>query len=315
MQGLIKAPHSIVQLQVWPLPKPSPCGFSVLPFIVHTLVPHFLFHPYCFSLFFFVGLPCFVSFPPHHSGSTSIHSSSSLALLFPVVPPPPHILLSSVPTFASCTCLSGFCLFIPSSADAFLLLTFSSFPPLGSSLYLFLWVFSLYRHPWPHHQLLFPSPCFPPPLCPPPWFPVSLHNKSRGFLSFFFPPSMALPLSLIPHLHQLLSRPPSLSPLCFPSLFRSIVFTFTFCSFVIPYPAPHTTLPSPRPSSHISISYTPWHAIPLRSLRGTLLFPSFHWSLPSFRISTTDALAADTYVDGQISQTLIFICTLSHQQL
>lgn len=62
-------------------------------------------------------------------------------------PPPPHILLSSVPTFASCTCLSGFCLFIPSSADAFLLLTFSSFPPLGSSLYLFLWVFSLYRHP------------------------------------------------------------------------------------------------------------------------------------------------------------------------
>lgn len=136
---------------------------------------------------------------------------------------------------------------------------------------------------------------------------LSLYTMNPEGFYLFFPPSMALPLSLIPHLHQLLSRPPSLSPLCFPSLFRSIVLTFTFCSFVIPYPAPHTTLPSPRPSSHISISYTLWHAIPLRSLRGTLLFPSFHWSLPSFRISTTDALAADTYVDGQISQTLTFI--------
>lgn len=75
--------------------------------------------------------------------STHPHHSLCCFLSFP----PPHILLSSVPTFASCTCLSGFCLFIPSSADAFLLLTFSSFPPLGSSLYLFLWVFSLYRHP------------------------------------------------------------------------------------------------------------------------------------------------------------------------
>ena len=67
---------------------------------------------------------------------------------------------------------------------------------------------------------------------------LSLYTMNpEGFYLFFFP-SMALPLSLIPHLHQLLSRPLSLSPLCFPSLFRSIVFTFTFCSFVIPYPAP-----------------------------------------------------------------------------
>lgn len=48
----------------------------------------FFFIPTVSLSFFFVGLPCFVSFPPHHSGSTSIHSSSSLALLFPVVPPP-----------------------------------------------------------------------------------------------------------------------------------------------------------------------------------------------------------------------------------
>lgn len=130
-----------------PSKTPRPGFFQSFLSLFTRLFLVFFFIPTVSLSFFFVGLPCFVSFPPHHSGSTSIHSSSSLALLFPVVPPPPHILLSSVPTFATCTCLSGFCLFIPSSADAFLLLTFSSFPPLGSSLYLFLWVSSLYRHP------------------------------------------------------------------------------------------------------------------------------------------------------------------------
>lgn len=99
------------------------------------------------SLFFLLVYPAlFHSHLTTLAPLQSTHPHHSLCC-FLSSPPPPHILLSSVPTFASCTCLSGFCLFIPSSADAFLLLTFSSFPPLGSSLYLFLWVFSLYRHP------------------------------------------------------------------------------------------------------------------------------------------------------------------------
>ena len=90
---------------------------SFLSLFARLFLIFFFIRTVSLSFLFFVGLPCFVSFPPHHSGSTSIHSSPSLALLFPVVSPPHP--LSSLPTFASCTCLSGFCLFIPFSCSLF----------------------------------------------------------------------------------------------------------------------------------------------------------------------------------------------------
>lgn len=49
----------------------------------------------------FFHLLCFVSFPPHHRGSTSISWSRSLGVLFPV----PH----AAPLFHCTSCFKGFC--------------------------------------------------------------------------------------------------------------------------------------------------------------------------------------------------------------
>lgn len=116
---------------------------------------------------------------------------------------------------------------------------------------------------------------------------LSLHTMNpEGFIFFFFPPPMALPLSQIRHLHQLPSNPVSLSPsLCFPSLFRFIVFT-RFAP-----PPPH----HPLTFLFLTLTCNP----SFLSLQGTLLFvplkPSpFHFAFPQQRHSSQTRIRAPT---------------------
>lgn len=137
---------------------------------------------------------------------------------------------------------------------------------------------------------------FPLLLCPSAWFLVSSYNESRGFY-LFFPPPMALPLSQIPHLHQLPSNPVSLSPsLCFPSLFRFIVFT----RFASPPSMPYST-PSPPLTILSHFYFSHWHAIPLFFLSRALFFslvplkPSpFHFAFPQQMHSSQTRIRALT---------------------
>lgn len=138
---------------------------------------------------------------------------------------------------------------------------------------------------------------FPLLLCPSAWFLVSSYNESRGFYLFFFFPPMALPLSQIPHLHQLPSNPVSLSPsLCFPSLFRFIVFT----RFASPPSMPYST-PSPPLTILSHFYFSHWHAIPLFFLSRALFFslvplkPSpFHFAFPQQMHSSQTRIRALT---------------------
>lgn len=218
-----------------------------------------------FSILFSSLLPLFFVYPAlFHSHLTT---PARLILITHFVS------LCSALTFASCSCLSASCLFIPFSQDAsfpayFLILSSTQI----LSLPLLVGFLSLPASATPLPATisisLFPFASLSSPLIP------CLSTQWIQEVLSFFSSSMALPLSLIPHLHQLPSHSLSLYPLWFPSLFRSIVFTLTFCSFFIPYPPP-------LPSSHISIFHTLWHAIPLFSLQGTLLF-SFAPLKPSF---------------------------------
>lgn len=186
-------------------------SFVCSPVIIHPPVLNVVcgFHPY--FLFFFCLLG-FVLFPPRHSDSTSIHSSWSLTLLFPV----PHFLSVLLLPLLPAPVSQVFACLFPS-------LQFLSLP----SLVVFLslpapMTTSSYRFHLPVFFCFFPSPLIP---C------LSTQWIQRVFYLFS---TMALPLSLIPHLHQLPSCSLSLSPLCFPSFFCSIVFMLTFSSFFHP---------------------------------------------------------------------------------
>lgn len=134
----------------------------------------------------------------------------------------------------------------------------------------------------------------------------SLSFNTMNPEGFIFSSLMALPLSLIPHLHQLPSCSLCLSPLCFPSFFCSIAFTLTFC--VVFFMLYSTPLIPPHPL-HISISQTPWHAIPLLSLSGHSSF--FYW----FHLSPSSLYLFSSLCTQQIHILMLTDRHSNHQQI
>lgn len=214
---------------------------SCSPFLFAVFIP-------LFSLFFLSTLLCFIPTSTHWLDFNRLilithfvvsHSTALLSVLLLQCLCFLYLSLGFLPAY------SHFCRYLISCllSDLFLhsapLFTLLSGFSLSSSTH----------DPFPSYCFLLPVSLY--------FFVLPLDSLSFYTMNpegFIFFPSIALPLSLIPHLHQLPSRSLSLSPSCFLSLFHYVVFTFTFCAFFSSHIVP--PLSSCTVLSHFCLSHS-----------------------------------------------------------
>lgn len=283
MQGLIQAPYSISELQVWPPTVKSP------PAVFHSSLPLLSSFTLLLSLlslsFVFVCPALFHSHLATLALLQSTHPDRS-ACCFPSSPPHP-LSVQLFLLFPAPVSQVSACLFPPQRTLYFLLISHLFLRLLS------LRAFSLYRHPWPLLRLPFPPPCFPRSFVLP-LDSLSFHTMNpEGFIFFFLNGFATLPNPSSPSASLSLSFPLPLHRL------HTHILLFFHPIFY-----PH------RPLTYLSLTLSDTQSL-FFSLQGTLLFPSFHLSLTSFYISLMDTRNTYTVCRSNLHNTHTQRCTLT----